>query len=38
MNTAHKEELILEIQEVARDCHFHNNEDEMAVHEQLQMQ
>jgi hypothetical protein len=37
VNTAHKEELILEIQEVTRDCQFHSNEVEMAVHEWLQM-
>jgi len=38
VNTAHKEELIWETQEVTRDCQFHSNEVEMAVHEWLQMQ
>jgi len=38
VNAAHEEELISETQEVTRDCQFHSNEVEMAVHEWLQMQ
>jgi hypothetical protein len=36
--TQHAKRDILETQEVTRDCQFHSNEVEMAVHEWLQMQ